>query len=80
MQKLRRRLDLQENGSSGGNESASGGVSSGMSSHSATPHDNLSQDSRASSNTSLNTIEYHNGTSLQTQVTKILLKEYVKNC
>lgn len=67
MQKLRRRLDLQENGSSGGNESASGGVSSGMSSHSATPHDSLSQDSRASSNTSLNTLEYHNGTSLQTQ-------------
>ncbi|KAK8389249.1 hypothetical protein O3P69_020887 [Scylla paramamosain] len=67
MQKLRRRLDLQENGSSGGNESASGGVSSGRSSQSVTPHDNLSQGSRASSNTSLNTLEYHNDTSSQTQ-------------
>ncbi|MPC55802.1 Coiled-coil domain-containing protein 186 [Portunus trituberculatus] len=67
MQKLRRRLDLQENGSSGGNESISGGVSSGRSSQSVTPHDNLSQGSRASSNTSLNTLEYHNDTSSQTQ-------------
>lgn len=67
MQKLRRRLDLQENGSSGGNESASGGVSSGRSSQSVTPHDNLSQGSRASSNTSLNTLEYHNDSNPQTQ-------------
>lgn len=67
MQKLRRRLDLQENGSSGGNESASGGVSSGRSSQSVTPHDSLSQGSRASSNTSLNTLEYHNDTIPQAQ-------------
>ena len=82
MQKLRRRLDLQENGSSGGNESASGGVSSGRSSQSATPHDNLSQASRASSNTSLNTLEYHNDTSSQTQVTGVLIsatmQKYIK--
>ncbi|XP_064094740.1 coiled-coil domain-containing protein 186-like isoform X2 [Macrobrachium nipponense] len=60
VQKLRRRLEQQDDCSIGGNGSSSGGVLSGRSSQSATPHDSLSQGSRASSNTSLNTIEYQN--------------------
>lgn len=60
VQKLRRRLEQQDDCSIGGNGSSSGGVLSGRSSQSATPHDSLSQGSRASSNTSLHTIEYQN--------------------
>lgn len=69
MQKLRKRLESQENGTNGGNGSTTGVVLSGRSSQSATPHDSLSQGSRASSNTSLNTIEYPstNGSSPQSQ-------------
>nr|XP_053646576.1 coiled-coil domain-containing protein 186-like isoform X2 [Cherax quadricarinatus] len=69
MQKLRKRLAIQENSPGGGSGAGSGVVSSGRSSQSATPHDSLSQGSRASSNTSLNTIEYQstNGSSPHSQ-------------
>lgn len=69
MQKLRKRLAIQENSPGGGSGVGSGVVSSGRSSQSATPHDSLSQGSRASSNTSLNTIEYQstNGSSPHSQ-------------
>ncbi|XP_045588756.2 coiled-coil domain-containing protein 186 isoform X1 [Procambarus clarkii] len=69
MQKLRKRLDNQENGTNGGNGGSAGVMLSGHSSQSATPHDSLSQGSRASSNTSLNTIEYQstNGSSPNSQ-------------
>ncbi|KAK7068517.1 hypothetical protein SK128_026128 [Halocaridina rubra] len=71
MQKLRRRLEAHEDGSNGGNGSGSGGLLSGRSSQAATPHDSLSQGSRASSNTSLNTLEYQspNGSHMNSQET-----------
>ena len=73
VQKLRRRIEQQDDCSNGGNGSSSGGVLSGRSSQSATPHDSLSQGSRASSNTSLNTLEYQNsnGSSLHQQVMQL---------
>lgn len=72
MQKLRKRLELHESGNGSGNGNGgggNGGVASGRSSQSVTPHDTLSQGSRASSNASLNNIEYQstNGSSPQSQ-------------
>ncbi|XP_037780583.1 LOW QUALITY PROTEIN: coiled-coil domain-containing protein 186-like [Penaeus monodon] len=68
MQKLRKRLELHESGNGNG-AGGNGGGASGRSSQSVTPHDTLSQGSRASSNASLNNIEYQstNGSSPQSQ-------------
>lgn len=85
MQKLRKRLELHESGNGSGNGNGgggNGGVASGRSSQSVTPHDTLSQGSRASSNASLNNIEYQstNGSSPQSQVGYIFLSMAVDRC